>query len=153
MVLPELPKKGSKAKLLEAARAASYELVPAVHKFRVMQGDKIIGQFSNSELAHKTAREYPDAAVLDVSVKLHRVVPKAEGKQRKIGGWTKPSALSSKAGRCYSCEELIQAPPLRSPLSDDSQAVSDIRIDSCPLLDSPDGVRFRESPLPARVNG
>lgn len=49
-------------------------LLASVHKYRVMNGDQIVGQFSNIRLATGTAHEYRGAVVLDVSVKPNRVV-------------------------------------------------------------------------------
>jgi hypothetical protein len=44
------------------------ELTLSVHKYRVMQGETIIGQFSNAELARETARDCRGSVVLDASV-------------------------------------------------------------------------------------
>ena len=44
------------------------ELTLGVHKYRVMQGEKIIGQFSNAALARETARNCRGSVVLDASV-------------------------------------------------------------------------------------
>jgi hypothetical protein len=43
-------------------------LHPSLHKYRVMKGDQIIGQFSNIKLAADTAHRHRGAVVLDVSV-------------------------------------------------------------------------------------
>jgi hypothetical protein len=45
----------------------------AKQRYRVMKGDEIIGQFSNRELAGKTAYEH-HAIVLDVSVQPPKVI-------------------------------------------------------------------------------
>lgn len=44
------------------------ELTLSVHKYRVMQGGTIMGQFSNADLARETARDRRGSVVLDVSV-------------------------------------------------------------------------------------
>jgi hypothetical protein len=43
-------------------------LHPELHKFRVMTGEKIIGQFSNIKLAANTANRHRGSIVVDVSV-------------------------------------------------------------------------------------
>ena len=48
--------------------------LPTLHKYRVMKGDTIIGQFSNLPLAAETAYFRHDCVVLDVSVEPYRVV-------------------------------------------------------------------------------
>ena len=50
--------------------------LPTLHKFRVMKGDTIIGQFSNLALAAETAYFHRGCVVLDVSVEPHQVVYK-----------------------------------------------------------------------------
>ena len=57
----------------QAAKSTGPDLRPSIFKFRVMQGDEIIGQFSNIKLATSTADEYR-AIVLDVSKDPHVVV-------------------------------------------------------------------------------
>ena len=58
-------------------RDAQKVFLPSIHRYRVMKGDEIIGQFSNLHLAVDTAYLYRGAAVvLDVSVEPHRVVYK-----------------------------------------------------------------------------
>ena len=53
------------------------DLPPSIHRYRVMQGEKIVGQFSNLPLAEATAHRYRGTAViLDISVKPHLVVHK-----------------------------------------------------------------------------
>ena len=54
---------------------AKKQSLPTIHRYRVMKGDTIIGQFSNLRLAMDTAHRYR-GAVLDVSVTPHRVVYK-----------------------------------------------------------------------------
>ena len=50
------------------------DLLSSVHKYRVMNGDQVIGQFSNIRLATRTAGDYRGSLVLDVSVKPPHVV-------------------------------------------------------------------------------
>ena len=62
-----------------SATAVKYggDLPPSIHRYRVMQGEKIVGQFSNLPLAEATAHRYRGTAVvLDISVKPHLVVYK-----------------------------------------------------------------------------
>ena len=56
----------------------------AKQRYRVMKGDEIIGQFSNRELAKKTAEQY-HAIVLDISV----IPPKVVFRE---GKWLEKSA-------------------------------------------------------------
>ena len=50
-------------------------LHPSLHKFRVMKGEEIIGQFSNLELAISSARDRQNiTVVLDISVNPPRIV-------------------------------------------------------------------------------
>lgn len=57
-----------------AARSGK-DLHPNVHRYRVMEGETIIGQFSNIELATETAHRYRgNALVLDISAKPHLMV-------------------------------------------------------------------------------
>ncbi len=59
------------------ATRSGKDLHPNVHRYRVMEGETIIGQFSNIELATDTAHRYRGTAVvLDISVKPHLVVHK-----------------------------------------------------------------------------
>ena len=50
--------------------------LPSLHKYRVMKGATIIGQFSNLALAAESANFHRGCVVLDVSVEPHRVVYK-----------------------------------------------------------------------------
>lgn len=50
--------------------------LPTLHKYRVMKGDTIIGQFSNLPLAAETAYFHRGCVVLDASVEPYRVVYK-----------------------------------------------------------------------------
>jgi hypothetical protein len=51
------------------------DLLTSIHRYRVMQGEKIVGQFSNLPLAEATAHQYRGTAVvLDISVKPPLVV-------------------------------------------------------------------------------
>jgi hypothetical protein len=43
-------------------------LHPSLHKYRIMKGDQIVGQFSNIKLATDTADRYRNCVVVDVSV-------------------------------------------------------------------------------------
>jgi predicted component of type VI protein secretion system len=54
----------------------SKKLDLAKQRYRIMKGDEIIGQFSNRELAGKTADQY-HAIVLDMSVIPAKVVYQA----------------------------------------------------------------------------
>jgi hypothetical protein len=68
----------------QRAKIGGPDLLPTVHPFRVMQGETIIGQFSNVKLAADTAREYRgDAIVVDVSAK----PAKSRLPRRTIGGF------------------------------------------------------------------
>jgi hypothetical protein len=51
----------------QRAKIDGPDLVPTRHPFRVMQGETVIGQFSNVRLATDTAREHLGSVVLDVS--------------------------------------------------------------------------------------
>jgi hypothetical protein len=53
---------------------AKIDDLPNVHKFRVMRGEDIIGQFSNLKLAAETARARRASVVLDMSAKPPKVV-------------------------------------------------------------------------------
>jgi len=54
------------------ATRSGKDLHPNVHRYCVMEGETIIGQFSNIELATDTAHRYRgNALVMDISVKPH----------------------------------------------------------------------------------
>ena len=60
----------------QRTKSTKPDLAPAIHPYRIMLGDRIIGQFSNAKLADWTLHDYPRAIVLYMSVQPPMVVYK-----------------------------------------------------------------------------